>query len=119
MKPFNQILVELNDGKTVAALTSDLQKLLEEVQHTGRAGSLTLTLKVVPAKQGTATGVTDKVTVTPERKLTLPKPEAPTDFYWLTDNAELSRNHPRQQSLELRHVAGSGTVSTNDLKQAT
>lgn len=119
MKPFNQILVELNDGSTVAGLTSDLQKLLEEVQATGRAGAITLTLKVTPAKQATSTGVTDKVTVTAERKLTLPKPDAPTDFYWLTDNAELSRNHPRQQTLELRDVTGSGTVSTNDLKQAT
>lgn len=118
MKPFPLTLAELNDGSTAAALTADLAELLATVQRTGRAGSLTLKLKVAPATRNQSSGSVDKVNLTAERKLELPKPEAPTDFYWLTDDAELSRNHPRQHSLELRDVAGSGVVSSTDLKVA-
>lgn len=118
-KPFTLFLAEVNDGNTGAALTADLAELLATVQRTGRSGSLTLKVKVAPATKSQATGSVDKVNLTCERKLELPKPEAPTDFYWLTDAAELSRNHPRQQSLELRDVAGSGVVNSSDLKTAT
>lgn len=118
MKPFTLTLAELNDGSTAAGLTADLAELLAAVQRSGRAGSITLKIKVAPATKSQATGSVDKVNLTAERKLELPKPEAPTDFYWLTDSAELSRSHPRQQSLELRDVTGSGVVSTNDLKVA-
>jgi hypothetical protein len=37
-----------------------------------------------------------------DRKLELPKPEQPQDFFWLTDDAEPTRQHPRQHSLDLR-----------------
>lgn len=116
-KPFTIILAELNDGSTAAALTADLEELLGAVQRSGRAGSLTLKIKVVPTKA--QSGAIDKVNLTAERKLELPKPEAPIDFFWLTDDGQLSRNHPRQQSLELRDVTGSGVVNSTDLKTAS
>ncbi|MNL54395.1 hypothetical protein D3C87_1777260 [compost metagenome] len=81
------------------------------MQHSGKAGSFTLKLKVAPATKS-ATGYVDKVTITAEQKLDLPKAEQPTDFYWLTDEAETSRNHPRQHSLELRDVSSNPPLST-------
>ena len=50
----------------------------------------------------------------------LPKPERGEDFYWVTDDNELSRNHPRQASLELRDISsiGSNTPPTT-FKEAT
>lgn len=119
MKPFTLILAELNDGSTAAGLTADIAELLAAVQRSGRSGSLTLKIKVAPTTKSQATGSVDKVNLTAERKLELPKPEAPTDFYWLTDDAQLTRNHPRQQSLELRDVSESGVVSSNNLRTAT
>jgi hypothetical protein len=44
------------------------------------------------------------VTITADRKLELPKPEQPSDFFWLTEDGETSRNHPRQHDLPLREV---------------
>lgn len=44
----------------------------------------------------------DKITITADRKLELPKPEQPSDFFWLTDTAEPTRQHPRQHALDLR-----------------
>lgn len=102
MKPFNLTLADLNGGQTNATLTTHFAELLEAVQKHGRAGSLKITVKVAPAGKG---GDVDKVLVACDSQITLPKPEMPTDFFWMTEDAELSRQHPRQQSLELRDVS--------------
>lgn len=104
MKSFALQLNELNEGTVHSALTSDLNELLRTVQNTGRAGSLTLKIKVIPAVRADG-GTTDRVNITADRKLELPKSQMPSDFFYLTDDGETTRNHPRQQSLELREVA--------------
>jgi len=103
VKAFSLFIVELNEGSTHAALSADLAELLRTVQNTGRAGSLTLKVKVAPATR-TNSGSVDKVTVTADRKLELPKPDQASDFFWLTEDGETSRNHPRQHDLPLREV---------------
>lgn len=113
MKSFNILLAELNEGSAHAALTSDLAELLRTVQNTGRAGSLTLKIKVAPATRNNS-GSVDKVNITADRKLELPKPEQPSDFFYLTDDGETTRNHPRQHSLELREVAPTVTSFKTD-----
>ncbi len=102
MKSLNRFLEDINDGQTLAAATADLANLLQAVQSTGRSGSLTIKLRVAPATKGSS--FVDKITVTAERKLELPKPEQPQDFFWLTDSGEPTRDHPRQQSLSLQSV---------------
>jgi hypothetical protein len=100
MKSFNQLLADLNDGSTLAGLTGDLEELLQAVQNTGRTGSMTLKIKIASASKGS--GEVDKITILAERKLELPKPEQPQDFFWLTEEAEPTRQHPRQHALDLR-----------------
>lgn len=102
MKAFSLFLNDVNDGRTHAALTQDLGDLFAAVQANGRSGALTIKIKVAPAVKGG--GEVDKVTITVDRKLELPKPEAPSDFFWLTDEAEPTRQHPRQHSLDLRET---------------
>lgn len=119
MKSFALFLNDLNDGKTLAGLTGDLYELLQQVQATGRSGSLTLKLKVAPAtKSGQHV---DKVTFVADRKLELPKPEAPSDFFWLTDEAEPTRQHPRQHALPLRDIdtvdPATGEVTFKEIRQ--
>ena len=100
MKSFNLFLQDLNDGSTLAGLTGDLAELLQAVKNTGRTGSMTLKIKIASASKGG--NEVDKITITADRKLELPKPEQPQDFFWLTDDAEPTRNHPRQHALDLR-----------------
>ena len=100
IKAFNQFLVDLNDGSTHAGLTGDLAELLQAVKSTGRTGSMTLKIKIASASKGGHE--VDKITIMADRKLELPKPEQPQDFFWLTDDAEPTRQHPRQHSLDLR-----------------
>ncbi len=104
MKSFAQLLNEINEGSTHAALTQDMADLLRTVQTTGRAGKLTITLKVAPAVRNTSGGDIDRINLTVDRTLALPKPETPTDFFYLTEDGETTRNHPKQQTLELREV---------------
>lgn len=99
---FSVFLVDLNDGSTHAGLTADFYELLQAVRNHGRSGSMTLKIKVAPATKGGQE--VDKITITAERKLELPKPEHPQDFFWLTADAQPSRKHPRQQELALRQV---------------
>lgn len=99
MKSFNLFLQDLNDGSTHAGLTGDLAELLQAVKAHGRSGSMTLKIKITPASRG---GDVDKITISADRKLELPKPEQPQDFFWLTDDAEPTRQHPRQHALDLR-----------------
>lgn len=116
MKSFAHLLNEINEGSTHAALTQDMQDLLRTVQTTGRAGKLTITLKVAPAVRNTSGGDIDRINLTVDRTLALPKPETPTDFFYLTEDGETTRNHPKQQSLELREVAS--TTPPAQLKEA-
>ncbi len=107
---FAVCLSELNDGTTLAGLTGDFQELLQAVRDHGRSGSMTLKLKVSPATKGGQE--VDKITITAERKLELPKPDQPQDFFWLTADAQPSRKHPRQQELPLRTVESAPTTFT-------
>ena len=100
MKAFTLFLAELNDGSTHAGLTGDFAELLQAVKNTGRTGSMTLKIKIVSVSKGG--NEVDKITIMAERKLELPKPEQPQDFFWLTDDAQPTRQHPRQHMLDLR-----------------
>ena len=116
MKAFSLFLTDVNDGATHSALTADLAELIRTVRSTGRAGSLTLKVKVAPAGKG---AYVDKVTVVAERKLELPKPEHPSDFFWLDDSDEPTRQHPRQGALDLKPATTAGPLPATALKDAT
>jgi hypothetical protein len=115
MKAFSMFLVDLNDGHTHTGLTADLAELLQTVQQTGRSGQLTLKIKVASASKGGRE--VDKVTITAERKLELPKPEAPSDFFWLTEQGEPTRHHPRQHALDLRDAEPRASLDISHLKE--
>jgi len=98
-KAFAVFLQDLRDGRAHSELTAALGELITAVKENGKGGSITLQIKIKPASRGSDI---DKVTITDTLKVDVPKPERGSDFYWLTDDNELSRNHPRQGNLELR-----------------
>jgi hypothetical protein len=98
---FAVFLQDLRDGRTHAEMSSGLADLLAAVKDTGKGGTLTLQLKIKPGARGRDV---DKVIIVDNVKVDLPKPERGEDFFWVNDDNQLSRNHPRQQSLPLREV---------------
>lgn len=113
-KAFSIFLQDLRDGRAHAELTAQLTELLAKVKDTGKGGAITLKIKVRPGGRGQDV---DKVTITDEIKVDLPKPERGEDFFWLTDDNALSRNHPRQQSLELREAPTTAPIALKEIAQ--
>ena len=110
-KAFALTLQDLRDGRVHAELTQQFSDLIQKVQETGKAGELTLKIKVKPATRGNV----DKVMIADAITINMPKPERGEDVFWLTDDNELSRNHPRQGNLELRDAT---PTATKTLKEA-
>lgn len=102
MTSFALTLQDIRDGRLNAEMTAKFNELIAAVAQTGKGGELTLKLKIKPASRG---GDIDKITISDALDVKLPKPERGDDFFWLTDDNELSRNHPRQGNLELRDVS--------------
>lgn len=111
-KAFAVFLQDLRDGRAHAELSSQLAELLTKVKETGKGGGLTLKIKIKPASRG---GDVDKVTISDAITVEMPKPERGEDFFWLTDDNDLSRNHPRQANLELREAT---TTQPTKFKEA-
>jgi hypothetical protein len=109
---FAVFLQDLRDGRAHSELSAGLADLLAAVKDTGKGGTLTLQLKIKPGARGRDV---DKVVITDAVKVDLPKPERGEDFFWVNDDNQLSRNHPRQQSLPLREVQ---TEQPTQLKEA-
>jgi hypothetical protein len=100
-KAFAVILQELRDGRVHAELSQQFGDLVAKVKETGKGGELVLKIKIKPATRGTDV---DKITVSDAINITLPKPERGEDIFYLTEECELTRSHPKQQELALRDV---------------
>jgi hypothetical protein len=112
-KAFAVFLQELRDGRAHAEMTAKLEELLNAVRETGKGGSITFKLKIKPSGRGADV---DKVTVADDITASLPELEHGDDMFYLTEDLDLSRNHPRQRSLELREPP---STQPTELKEIT
>jgi hypothetical protein len=92
-RPFADILMALNRGKTHAELSRQMQQLVAAVQETGKKGQISLTIAISPTKSDGVLEVIDTVAV-----------KAPThtraaSLFYADDDANLVREDPRQQTL--------------------
>ena len=97
---FEETIVQINNGATVAELSEALGKVVAAVRATGKSGSISLTLKVAPASKGNG----DVLLVESLVKTKLPEAERGMTIFYATDNNLLVRNDPKQQTLPLRVV---------------
>lgn len=88
---FASFLVNFNRGRTHDELTARMAEVSAAVAATGKAGSLTLTIKITPAK-----GVDGMVVVDDDVKAKVPQLARPAAMYYVTDEGALSENHPAQ-----------------------
>ncbi|PID44065.1 MAG: hypothetical protein CSB48_02795 [Proteobacteria bacterium] len=97
---FSQNLAFMNKGMTDAELTEELASLVKAVRETGKAGSLTLKLKVQMMNQQAE----DMITIEPVISATPPKLPGKKALFWSTCDGDLLRNDPEQIELELKTV---------------
>jgi hypothetical protein len=92
--PFADTLQKLQRGKTARELALAMQDLTGAVMDTGRAGSITLTLKVSKSKAGGMVEISDSWSVK------APKPDREVSMFFVDDDHNLHRQDPRQGELE-------------------
>ena len=97
---FQETIAQINNGAAVSELCHALEAVVAAVRETGKSGSLTLTLKVAPASKNT----THVLLIESQVKTKLPESERGMTIFYATDENQLVRNDPRQQSLPLRVV---------------
>ena len=97
-RPFTDTLVALRWGTLHDELTDELNKLVQVCGDTGKTGELTLKLKLKPGSGG-------QIEVVDDLTVKSPKPTKTTSIMFATVENNLTREDPRQQSLEgLRSV---------------
>ena len=92
IRPFSAVLHELGEGSTESELGEAFWDLLQRVQDTGKAGTLTLTIKV----QGDGRG---RVQVLDEVKLRLPEYNRPQTSFFIDKHGNASRRDPNQPEI--------------------
>lgn len=103
-RPFAEFLREQRSGTTHDELSQGLNDLLEAVSETGKAGQITLTVKVKPAAKGNHSMVSVADTVA----VKLPQGERGEAIFFIDDDFNLTRDNPNQPSLPLREVPKAG-----------
>lgn len=94
---FIALLQGKTGGVTLPQLDAELAQLVQKVQESGRKGSLTYKVIVLPnAKKGVR--IEDTVDVKE------PKQETGVSFFWVGSGGALLRNDPNQSELPLRVV---------------
>jgi hypothetical protein len=107
LRPFADVLLELNAGQTHDAASMKLNELVQAVALYGKPGSLTVTIKVKQA--GRNAGST--VIVSADVKAKVPEGEQADSVFFVGRDGNLTRNPPGQERLPLREVPGGIVVA--------
>lgn len=90
---FARSAAEIRRGGFITEASEKLAELTEAVMKTGKVGSLTITLKMRRNGDGASVEITDNV------KATIPKKDTPSTNFYVGDNNELLRDHPKQSEM--------------------
>lgn len=88
---FSTFIAEHRSGLADADLTSAMREVADRCAITGKAGVVTLQIKISP--KGDMLSIVDTLAVK------LPAPPAEERLYWLSVDGSLTRNHPNQPTL--------------------
>lgn len=112
--PFSQTLTHLSRGSLDGELAEALAEVVKRVRETGKAGELTLKLKVSMLN----TRDEDAVKVTPSVSTKLPKLAPFETVMFSTYDGSLLRNDPNQKQLDLREVPKPARGPVNEVATA-
>lgn len=96
--PFADTLQKLQRGRTARELAAEMQALVEAVMETGRAGTLTLQLKVSKSKASGMVEIADSYAAK------LPRADREVSMFFVTDDHNLTREDPRQLAFDVGPV---------------
>jgi len=91
-RPFDQILRELSEGSTLSELSETMYDVIQRVQETSKAGSVTLTVQVGFDGQG-------RIAMKDEIKKKLPEFNRSETRFFVDKTGNASRRDPNQPAL--------------------
>lgn len=94
IRPFDQVLREINGGRLVEELTNELTEVVEAVKASGKAGKIALTITLKPRGSANA-----QLEVIPSVRGTKPERERPLSIFYINQDMGLQRNDPQQGDL--------------------
>jgi len=97
-RPFIDTLRQVEGGFLLEELAETQRELVQAIQHTNKSGTLTLTLTYTPEGQG-------QLSIEAAVKAKAPKLARGRSLFFVTPDANLDRNNPRQVALDLHVVA--------------
>ena len=107
-RSFDQVLRELGEGQTLSELSEAFYDVIQRVQETSKAGSVTLHLAVCFDGQG-------RLVIKDEVKQKLPEFSRPETRFFVDKGGNASRRDPNQPllpSLDDRRNAKEGTTNS-------
>ena len=96
-RPFIDTLRQVDGGFLLEEMAETQRELVQAIQHTNRRGTLTLTLTYTPEGQG-------QLSIEAAVKAKAPTLPRGRSLFFVTPDANLDRNDPRQQTLDMRVV---------------
>lgn len=99
MNSFNQTIHEIDHGNLSDDLADKLAELIGKVKERGKAGSITLTLKIKPLNSDV-----ESVSVVGSVKVSEPAKAERASIFFTTDDNTLVRDNPRQAEMKLEPV---------------
>lgn len=112
-RPFFETLRELRQGRTLEDLEEALGEIVRAVEITGKAGELTLKLKVRPPRKGS--NASSYLTVEDDVVTKIPRRDREDTVFFPLADGSLSRQDPRQGELALRGVPTGVDPSTGEI----
>lgn len=96
-------------GKALDEASAKLAEVVAAVVETGKAGTVTITLKIAPASRGNGA-----VTVTDEVTAKIPQSPRPDSFWFASEDGALSKDDPRQKELFVPKAVTGGAADDAD-----
>ena|SRR6185437_1987658 len=100
MRLITDILRDIRKGRPVEEATTALADVVRAVDETGKEGSVTIVLKVKPAKHGGP-----EKTIVAEVKTKKPVADIAPAIFFSDDDGDLHRVDPRQEEMPLGEVS--------------
>jgi len=111
-KPIHETLRHIGGGVFIDTASDRMAELVNAVDSSGKAGKLTIEIKVKKATRGGAMHITGNV------KLSKPAEEPMEAMLFATPEGNLVADDPRQTKLDLKSVPGTTDITTANLKTA-
>jgi hypothetical protein len=100
MNSFSEFCAQYGQGSLDHLVAESLREIVRAVMDTGKAGKLTLSIKVSPNDDGS-------VLCDGDVKTAVPKPSVGGAIFFTTADGDLLRRDPRQGEFNLREVTAS------------